>query len=87
MMLEEIIDRIHEVYEQEGGNEASILEFHWDKERNLGILSGNKAGLLVFARELITLAASNVRGKHAHFDECSFFPSGSDAIIVERADL
>jgi len=87
MILEEIIDKIHEVYEQEGDGEARILEFHWDKEQNLGTLSGNKAGLLLFARELVTLAALNARGAHAHFDESSIFPDGSDALIVERADL
>jgi hypothetical protein len=87
MALKKLIDQIHEVYEQEGNGEARILEFHWDKEQNVGTLSGNKAGLLLFARELVTLATSNARGAHAHFDDASIFPSGSDALIIERADL
>jgi hypothetical protein len=87
MTIKQLVHTVQEIYEEHGGAEESLLEFHWDKENNLGTLSANRAGFLLLARELVTLAASDVKGKHIHMDECSFFPKGSDAIVIERADL
>jgi hypothetical protein len=78
---------VDQIYENHGGADEVELDFHWENKKDSGRLSGNIAGLLYLAREILSLADSEVKGKHAHFDKYSGFSSDSDSIIIERSDL
>ena len=75
-MNEELRQSILDVCEQLGGLQRHaeslegrfLLECAIDLDNEMANIEGNTVGLIYFAYQLLSLAANEVRGAHAHFD-------------------
>lgn len=70
------------------------LTYEWDDdyvietklERGTYVIRANTAGLVSFARALLSLADNRVpRGHHHHFDEIGVLEPGSVPMIIEKS--
>ena len=70
------------------------IRLRWDDDAQIafkggavGTLRCNQAGLVTFARHLLTLAQDGVPvGSHLHLDSSNGLADGSSEIIVERVE-
>lgn len=56
-----------------------------DVEGNV-VISANKEGLLSLASQLTTLANTEDKGAHIHYDEYNSLEDGSSAMIIEKIE-
>jgi 5'-3' exonuclease len=55
-------------------------------EPNEIIISGDKNSLVMLADYIVSVALSNVKGKHIHLDTNNFFDESAFDIIIEKVD-
>lgn len=77
-------------------NAEKGIQFDWERgfviatnfDDNEIIIKANTEGLISLAKQLLTLAQSNVPfGSHIHLDEYNSLESGSIDLIIEKSDI
>lgn len=62
---------------------AEGFEIRVNVERDVAVISANRAGMLSLAKQLAALADA-APGSHIHYDDCNSLEEGSAEMIVAR---